>query len=164
MKTNTAYVKHGLKKHRHYGRWNDMRHRCHNERHANFEDYGARGITVCEEWRHDPTDFCKWADETYVEGLELDRRDNNSGYSPENCRWVTRIENLRNRRLSKKSNLPVGVRPSGRRFQVQASIGKRRVYLGLYDTLEEAAEVFNFEGRLIQAASRIEGSLNGDTL
>lgn len=81
-----------------YGIWGNMKYRCYNENSKDFPKYGGRGITVCEEWRHDYAAFHKWAIENgYSEELQLDRVDNDKGYSPDNCRWATPKQNSNNR-------------------------------------------------------------------
>lgn len=90
---------HGLSRTRIYLVFCDMRSRCTNKNHHAYIHYGGRGITVCDEWMKDRLSFIKWAYENgYVQGLDLDRKDNNKGYSPENCRWVPRVVNRNNQR------------------------------------------------------------------
>ena len=76
-----------------------MRERCYDPKSKPFHDYGGRGISVCEEWRHDFAAFREWAIENgYEEGLSIDRIDVNGNYCPENCRWITLEEQQRNKR------------------------------------------------------------------
>lgn len=76
--------------------------RCNNSNSPRYADYGGRGIDVCEEWRHTFAPFEKWAmDNGYNDTLTLDRIDNNKGYFPENCRFVTYTQNNQNRRDNK---------------------------------------------------------------
>ena len=64
--------------------------------------YAGRGIEVCEAWRRTRTLFFAWAQANgYQPGLQLDRRDNDRGYNPENCRWVPAYVNARNRATTK---------------------------------------------------------------
>ena len=84
-----------------YGLWCSMKSRCENPNRPKYKDYGARGIKVCEEW-HDAGVFAAWAFANgYSPGLQIDRKDNNGDYCPENCRFVTPKENSRNRRNTK---------------------------------------------------------------
>ena len=84
-----------------YGVWESMKSRCENPNREKFKDYGGRGIEICDEW-HDSWSFVKWAlTNGYQKGLQIDRIDNNKGYSPDNCRWVTPKQNSRNRRNTK---------------------------------------------------------------
>lgn len=76
-----------------------MMSRCYNHDDKRYVDYGARGITVCDEWINDKEAFFEWAScHGIAKGLQLDRIDNDKGYSPDNCRFVTPRENSRNRR------------------------------------------------------------------
>ena len=89
-----------------YGRlyhiWHGMKERCYWDKYKQFKDYGGRGITVCEEWRNNFESFRDWALENgYEEHLTIDRINNDGNYEPSNCRWVTRAEQNRNRRISR---------------------------------------------------------------
>ncbi|MGV4923838.1 hypothetical protein K2224_00580 [Streptomyces sp. BHT-5-2] len=88
---------HGDHKSRLYGVWASMKNRCKSTTHRSAHRYSLKGITVCEEWQ-EYLAFRDWAlANDYMDGKELDRKDNNLGYSPDNCEWVTKIENLDNR-------------------------------------------------------------------
>jgi hypothetical protein len=72
--------------------------RCNNARHMAWRNYGGRGITVCDEWQ-DAAAFVAWAlVNGYRDDCEIDRIDNSRGYSPDNCHFVSRIQNNNNRR------------------------------------------------------------------
>lgn len=89
----------------------DIVRRCNDPAYSDFQWYGGRGIDVCHEWS-DPDkgteNLLRWALENgWQPGLEIDRSDNNSGYSPENCRWVSKVVNCFNRRSNRAINLDV---------------------------------------------------------
>lgn len=76
--------------------WNGMKARCYNPKSPSYKNYGAKGIRICDEWLTFEN-FHNWAMENgYAEGLQIDRIDNSKGYFPDNCRWVTVTENMRN--------------------------------------------------------------------
>lgn len=92
------HVKHGDavvgRQTRLYRIWSGIITRCNNK---NNKHYGAKGIEVCEEWK-DYVEFKKWAESNgYSDNLTIDRKDNDKGYFPDNCRWVTMKEQQRNR-------------------------------------------------------------------
>ena len=79
-----------------YKVWVGMIRRCHNPHDEKYRIYGDRGIAVCERW-HDVNNFISDMSERYRKGLQIDRKDNNDGYYKENCHWVTRLQQARNR-------------------------------------------------------------------
>lgn len=79
--------------------YHSMKKRCYNENCKRYKDYGGRGIKVCDEWLIGFDNFAEWAlSNGYTENLTLDRKDNDKGYSPDNCQWVTNKENCNNTR------------------------------------------------------------------
>lgn len=95
-------TKHGLYKTPEYHIWESIKQRCCNKNSKPYKDYGGRGIFVCDEWKNNPKAFCEWAKtHGYKKGLEIDRINNNMGYSPDNCRFVDR----KIQSLNKRSNI-----------------------------------------------------------
>lgn len=98
MKTDYVQERHGLSKHPLMIVRNSIKQRCCNSNEPGYELYGARGITLCEEWRVSFMSFYNWCmDNGWKKGLHIDRIDNNKGYCPENCRITTPKINARNR-------------------------------------------------------------------
>ena len=78
--------------------WRQMKERCYNSKAPNYQNYGGRGIAVCEEWKESFETFYRDMGPRPSSQHTLDRRENNKGYSKENCRWATQIEQLNNKR------------------------------------------------------------------
>ena len=94
-----SYLMHGDTGTRLYRIWKSMKCRCLNSAHPTYQGYGARGISICDEWVESYPAFKRWALENgYDDHLELDRIDVNGDYEPSNCRWITHREQTLNRR------------------------------------------------------------------
>jgi len=88
-----------------YSIWAGMKQRCYNEKHIQYKNYGGRGISVCDDWRNNFYAFSEWAlsngyqdpNENDARGaaLSIDRIDNDKGYSPENCQWISLSANAK---------------------------------------------------------------------
>lgn len=91
---------HGLsRKHPLYHVWSGMKSRCYNTSCKKYKDYGARGISVCDEWLEFSV-FYLWAKDKWRKGLILDRIDNDGNYYPSNCRFTDSLTSVNNRRTT----------------------------------------------------------------
>lgn len=97
-KASESHTSHRLSNTKEYFVWKNMIQRTSNPKNNNYHNYGGRGIKVCEEWKN-LENFYKWCCESgYKEELEIDRIDVNGNYEPSNCRWITKKQQLNNKR------------------------------------------------------------------
>ena len=135
---------HGLTSHKFYQTWYNMKYRCFKVTNKEYKNYGARGITVCEEWLN-VSNFVAWCDLTYpnLEGYTLDRIDNDKGYSPENCTWSDRTTQAINQRIMKNNKsgyVGVSYYSKTRVWTAYISVNNTRKHLGYFNSVQEAVQ------------------------
>lgn len=81
-----------------YYTWQAMKRRCNNPRDKRYDDYGGRGIKVCERWSSSYEAFLEDMGLPPSDKHQIDRINNDGDYEPSNCRWVDRVQNARNKR------------------------------------------------------------------
>jgi hypothetical protein len=137
-------LKHGHRKHdgtsREYETWCGIISRCESETDTNYHNYGARGIKVCDRWRNSFDNFLLDMGKRPSPKHSIDRIDVNGNYEPSNCRWATKEIQMQNRRMLKNNTTGVsGVYLSKEgKYKAQINAYGKRIYLGTFDTLEEA--------------------------
>ena len=128
------------KKHPLYQRWNGMKDRCCNPNGKDYAKYMGRGITLCDEW----LEFKNYARDMGLppfEGASVDRKDNEKGYSKDNCRWATKKEQTDNRRKLNNNTCGYdGIYKREKSFYARFVDNYKDYYLGSFDTMDEAIE------------------------
>jgi len=126
--------------HRHYWRWAAAKGRCYNKNNKRYKNYGARGITMAEEFLNDSRAFCEYLDSLpgFGPGKTMDRTDNDKGYERGNLRWATPAEQRGNRRTIKRYGKGYYWDEKGQRYQVTWCINGKGVYFGRFKTEAEA--------------------------
>lgn len=146
-RTSKASLIHGKSKSRIHKEWRSILHRCKNPSASHYENYGGRGIKVCDEWQGENgfLNFYKWSMENgYADNLTLDRKNNDKGYSPDNRRWVTHQENCWNRGARKdsrtgKAGVTMVVTRTGKiKYRSCIMVNGKNIHLGYFYNLDEA--------------------------
>ena len=145
-RTSKSNKIHGLCSARLYTIWSKLKDRVLNPKDKQYNDYGGRGITICEEWL-DIQNFYDWAMKNeYSDELSIDRIDNDGNYCPNNCRWTTPTIQSRNRRIRKNNKTGykgVCYRKGRNKYTAQICVDKKFIHLGSFSTPVEGAIAYN---------------------
>lgn len=132
-------TKHGKRQTAEWRSWRYMRVRCYLVSRDTFKHYGGRGITVCDRWLNGESGQgpfeCFLADMGLMPSPKhtLDRIDNDKNYTPDNCQWATRSQQVRNRRKTKRvifNGELVVAADLAERFSINPNLFVRRLYKG----------------------------------
>lgn len=136
-------TKHGLSGHSLYSVWENVIQRCLNPKDKHYEYYGGRDIKICDEWKSDFKTFYDWAmNNGYKKELTIDRIDTNGNYEPSNCRFVTRLKQSHNTRMSKANTSGyrgISFRKHRNNWEYEIKINGTRIREYGYETAKEAA-------------------------
>ncbi len=138
------------KEHFMYPAWLMMKDRCNNPNNSRYKYYGGKGIIVCDRWANSFQNFIADMGDR-PDGKTLDRVNGNGNYELSNCRWATHSEQGLNRKLrnSNKTGTPnIHQNKDGRYVSRRFHAGTgERVYVGTFDTIEEAKQAQDLRGR-----------------
>lgn len=125
-------------KHKLFSTFHQMHGRCANPSLANYKYYGGRGIKVCERWSC-PEGFLNFISDMGERptGYQIDRLDVNGDYEPDNCRWVTKYQQMANTRATKYI-AGVNWMPAKNKFRARIKVNRKEIPLGWHSTLAEA--------------------------
>lgn len=127
-----------------YSSWFAMIKRCENPNDKHYNDYGGRGIKVCEYWRNDFATFYRDMGNKPSDRHSIDRINVDGNYEPGNCKWAEPKEQARNKRISKTNKSGVsGVNwdKVSNKWRVRIATDNGRMNFGVFDSLEEAIKV-----------------------
>lgn len=151
-----------------YDTWNSMHTRCYSSKyHEKHPTY--KNCKVCKEWNN-YQEFAKWDNENYYEvgneKMTLDKDilcKGNKVYSAETCVYVPNSINvLFTKRDNERGDCPIGVNKHGNKFEAWLSKGNERIYLGIYDTVEEAFLAYKKakEAYIKEVAEKYKGKID----
>lgn len=130
LQAETATI-HGHSSKKIYSIYRAMMQRCYDKKSWMYHRYGGRGIKVCEDWANNIDSFIKWSEENgYSDSLQIDRIDNDKGYSPDNCRFVTKTVNANNTSkniIIKVKGEALTIADAARRYGIEDSKLRQRI-------------------------------------
>lgn len=144
-------TKHGCHTERLYKVWTAIKQRCLNPKDKAYQHYGARGVTICQEWAENYATFRAWCmNNGYQQGLTIERIEVNGNYEPGNISFIPQSEQLSNTRRSLKNRPPMDAMHRGYSYNKRQrkwvaycrNPDGTREHLGFHSTEEEAKQAF----------------------
>lgn len=129
-----------------YRAWINIKQRCGNKNNPNYNDYGGRGITICEEWDLSFEKFQEWSvNNGFQKGLEIDRNDFNGNYEPDNCQWIAQQKNkeVGKRRINIKNKSGyegVYIHNQYNKWVATITHENKRYYIGIFKDINDAID------------------------
>lgn len=142
-----------------YNIWRGIKDRVLNPNCKHYVNYGARGIFICSDWQNDFILFKQWAiSNGYTDTLTIDRKNNDDGYYPDNCRWVTKKIQARNTRKTRATNKTgfKGVSKLNNKYLAKIGVNYKSIHIGCFNTPKEAAMAYD----TFVINNKLEHSLN----
>lgn len=136
---------HGDSKSRLMSIYKNMKNRCLNKNSEVYQKYGAVGITICDEWISSYDNFKSWSlMNGYSDEMSIDRRENDKGYSPDNCRWIPMGDQSKNKEVYANNKLGIrGVSLTlNGKYKAQIQFEGKKVAIGTFATQEEASAAY----------------------
>lgn len=124
-----------------YSTWSEMKSRCTNVNHPRYNNYGERGIQVCQKWLDSFEAFIKDVGKRPSKNHSLDRIDNDGNYTKDNVRWTnSTVQSINRRKKSTNTSGVTGVsyNKHAKKWNANIGVNKKYINLGYYDTKEEA--------------------------
>lgn len=140
----------GLNRTKIYSIWGNMKNRCYNPRCHAYNNYGGRGIKICDDWKNNFVSFYNWAiNNGYTDGLSIDRINNNGDYEPNNCQWLTVGQNV-----AKANIYNIRRKPNNRKqYYIVSPNGTEYIFSNANKFCREYKE-FNLNANTLRETSR----------
>ena len=139
-RTSDSNRTHGGSRTRLYHIWTNMKERCYWSSWPTYENYGARGIRMCPEWKNDFAAFRSWAlSHGYDKTLTIERKDVDLGYSPDNCCWIPRAQQAKNRTMNRYVTIDgetMCLAEAARLYGVRPTVAQARVRTLRWDPIK----------------------------
>ena len=160
--TKENNTKHGLSHNKLYHVWCGILQRCYNVNYWQYCNYGARGISIYEEWKDNPNLFISYVSNLPNAGtprFSLDRINNNGNYEPNNLRWaspLTQAHNSRKGFYGKSKYVGVTIQEYNKKWKSTLHYMYKKYVLGVFNTEKEAAIAYDNKVEELNLTNKIK--------